>query len=172
MVQYVIRFIRVMHSDRDPRQIALGFALGMVLGLTPLFSLHNLIVLLVILFIRVNISAAILSWLVFSAIAYAIDPLFHQFGLFLLTGIEGLKGFWTTLYNTSIIPYSRFNNTIVMGSLVFSIIALYPMYVAGRTMVVKYRETFVQRLNRWKFAQALKASSVYRWYTRYSELRG
>lgn len=172
MVTYIIRFIRVLHSDRDPRQIALGFALGMVLGLTPIFSLHNLIVLLVILFFRVNIGAAIVSWLVFSGVAYAVDPLSHRFGLFLLTGVSALQGPWTTLYNAPIVPYTRFNNTIVMGSLILSLFALYPIYLGGRTMLVKYRETVIQRLSRWKIVQVVKASSLYRWYMRYSELRG
>lgn len=172
MVQYVIKFIRVMHSDRDPRQISLGFALGMVAGLTPISSLHNLLVLLAILFFRVNISAAILSWMFFSVVAFLVDPFFHRFGLFLLTGIGALQDFWTTLYNVPIIPYTRFNNTIIMGSFIFSLLVFYPIYLGGHIMVVKYRETFLERLNRWKIVQVLKASSLYKWYTRYSELRG
>jgi len=31
MVRYVIKLIKVMHSDTDPRQIALGFSLGMII---------------------------------------------------------------------------------------------------------------------------------------------
>jgi uncharacterized protein (TIGR03546 family) len=172
MIASIIRFIRVLHSDRDPRQIAIGFALGLILGLTPIFSLHNLIVLLIILFFRVNIGAAILSWLVFSGVAYAVDPLSHQFGLLLLTGVGGLQGLWTTLYNAPIVPYTRFNNTVLMGSLIIALIALYPVYLGGRTMLVKYRETVVERLSRWKIVQVVKASSLYRWYMRYSELKG
>ena len=172
MIQQIIGLIRIIHSETDPRQISLGFALGMIPGLTPLTSLHNLLVLLAILFFRVNIGAAMLSWGVFKILAYALDPLFHQIGLFLLTGVASLQGLWTTLYNAPLVPYTRFNNSIVMGSLVFSLLAFYPVYWGGRFMVVKYRETLMERFNRLRIVQVFRASDLYKWYSRYSKLKG
>ncbi len=172
MIQQIIGLIRIIHSETDPRQISLGFALGMIPGLTPLTSLHNLLVLLAILFFRVNIGAAMLSWGVFKILAYALDPLFHQIGLFLLTCVAFLQGLWTTLYNAPLVPYTRFNNSIVMGSLVFSLLAFYPVYWGGRFMVVKYRETLMERFNRLRIVQVFRASDLYKWYSRYSKLRG
>ena len=172
MIQQIIGLIRIIHSETDPRQISLGFALGMIPGLTPLTSLHNLLVLLAILFFRVNIGAAMLSWGVFKILAYVLDPLFHQIGLFLLTGVAFLQGLWTTLYNAPLVPYTRFNNSIVMGSLVFSLLAFYPVYWGGRFMVVKYRETWMERFNRLRIVQVFRASDLYKWYSRYSKLRG
>ena len=172
MIQQIIGLIRIIHSETDPRQISLGFALGMMPGLTPLTSLHNLLVLLAILFFRVNIGAAMLSWGVFKILAYALDPLFHQIGLFLLTGVASLQGLWTTLYNAPLVPYTRFNNSIVMGSLVFSLLAFYPVYWGGRFMVVKYRETWMERFNRLRIVQVFRASDLYKWYSRYSKLKG
>lgn len=172
MIRYIIKLISVMHSDTDPRQISLGFSLGMILGLTPFYSIHNLIVLLAVLLFCVNISASILSLAVFSILAFLLDPVFHQIGLFILTGIGSLEGLWTFLYNAPLIPYTCFNNTVVMGSLIFSLLAFYPLYWGGRAMVVKYREAFMERFNRWKIVQLLKASSLYRWYSRYSSMKG
>ena len=172
MIQQIIGLIRIIHSETDPRQISLGFALGMIPGLTPLTSLHNLLVLLAILFFRVNIGAAMLSWGVFKILAYALDPLFHPIGLFLLTGVAFLQGLWTTLYNAPLVPYTRFNNSIVMGSLVFSLFAFYPVYWGGRFMVVKYRETLMERFNRLRIVQVFRASDLYKWYSRYSKLKG
>ncbi|MCJ7748215.1 MAG: TIGR03546 family protein [Desulfobacterales bacterium] len=172
MIQQIIGLIRIIHSETDPRQISLGFALGMIPGLTPLTSLHNLLVLLAILFFRVNIGAAMLSWGVFKILAYALDPLFHQIGLFLLTGVAFLQGLWTTLYNAPLVPYTRFNNSIVMGSLVFSLLAFYPVYWGGRFIVVKYRETLMERFNRLRIVQVFRASDLYKWYSRYSKLKG
>ena len=172
MIQQIIGLIRIIHSETDPRQLSLGFALGMIPGLTPLTSPHNLLVLLAILFFRVNIGAAMLSWGVFKILAYALDPLFHPIGLFLLTGVAFLQGLWTTLYNAPLVPYTRFNNSIVMGSLVFSLFAFYPVYWGGRSMVVKYRETLMERFNRLRIVQVFRASDLYKWYSRYSKLRG
>jgi uncharacterized protein (TIGR03546 family) len=172
MIQQVISLIRLMHSETDPRQISMGFALGMIPGLTPFMSLHNILVLLILLFIRANISAAILSWAVFSLLAFALDPLFHQFGLFLLTGVSALQGVWTSLYNAPLVPYTKFNNSVLMGSLIVSLLAFYPVYWGGRIMVVKYRETVMDRLNRLKIVHVFRASSLYKWYSRYSQLSG
>jgi uncharacterized protein (TIGR03546 family) len=172
MIQQIIGLIRMMHSETDPRQISLGFGLGMIPGLTPLTSPHNLLVLLALFFFRVNISAAILSWGVFKILAFALDPLFHQIGLFFLTSVEFLQGLWTSLYNAPLIPYTRFNNSIVMGSLIFSLIAFYPIYWGGKVMVLKYRETLMARFNRLKIVNVFRASNLYKWYSRYSRLRG
>ena len=168
MIQTIISLIRVMHSETDPRQISLGFALGMIPGLNPFTSPHNL---LVILFVRVNIGAAMLSWAAFGILAYALDPLFHQIGLFILTGVGSLQGLWTALYNAPLVPYTRFNNSVVMGSLIFSLLAFYSVYLGGRLMVVKYRETLMEHFNRLKIVQVFKASDVYKWYSRYSKAR-
>jgi len=161
-----------MHSDTDPRQISLGFSLGMILGLTPLSSPHNVFVLLAILFFRVNIAAAILSFGVFGILAFLLDPLFNLIGVSILTQTDILLGFWTSLYNAPLFPYTRFNNSVVMGSLIFSLVAFFPVYWGGKTMVIKYRETFMERFNQWKITQLFKASSLYRWYARYSALKG
>ena len=104
-------------------------------------------------------------------LAFALDPLFHRFGLFLLTGVGALQGLWTALYNAPLVPYTNFSNSVLMGSLVFSLLAFYPVYWGGRVMVVKYRETVMERLNRLKIVHAFRASSLYKWYSRYSKLR-
>ncbi|MBW2558938.1 MAG: TIGR03546 family protein [Deltaproteobacteria bacterium] len=172
MLRYLFKLIRAMHSDTDPRQISLGFSLGMILGLTPLYSPHNLIVFLAILFFRVNVGAAILSWGVFSVLAFLLDPAFNQIGMFILAGTGILTGLWTSLYNMTLFPYTRFNNTIVMGSLAFSILASYPVYWGGKLLVLKYRETFMDRFNKWKVIQVLKTSNMYKWYSRYNAMKG
>jgi len=172
MIMPIIKLIRMMHSETDPRQISLGFALGMIPGFTPLTSPHNLLVLLAILIFRVNIGAALLAWGVFKILAYALDPLFHQIGLFLLTRVGFLQGLWTTLYNAPLLPYTGFNNTVVMGSLIFALLAFFPVYWGGKFMIVKYRETLMERFNRLKIVQVFRASSLYKWYSRYSAMRG
>jgi len=172
VVRLIFKLIKIIHSDRDPRQICLGFGLGMIMGLTPLLSPHNLVVLLAILFFRVNISAAILSWAVFSLIAFILDPLFHQFGLIILTKTGFLTGIWTALYNAPLVPYTNFNNSVVIGSLAFSLVAIYPVYLGGLFVVVSYRETLMERFDQWKVFKVVKASSLYRLYVRYNESMG
>jgi hypothetical protein len=69
-------------------------------------------------------------------------------------------------------PYTRFNNSIVMGSLIFSLLAFYLVYWGGKLMILKYRETLMVRFNRLKIVNVFRASNLYKWYSRYSKLRG
>ncbi len=93
------KLLKALHSDAGPWSLAFGIMLGMVFGLTPLLNLHNLLVLFVALFSRVNLSTFFLSWGVFSLFALMLDPLMNNLGETILTG-QSLQGVWTWLYNT------------------------------------------------------------------------
>ncbi len=123
------KFIKVLRSAASPKQIAWGFALGAIPGLTPLNSLHNAVVLILLIILNVNITSAILAFLIYSLIAWIFDPLFHTIGYFLLVDIAALKSMLTALYNAPIAPLTRFNNTVVMGSFVSSLILLMPNFL-------------------------------------------
>jgi len=59
------KLLRALNSETDPAQIALGACFGFVMGLTPLFSLHNLVVLFLALVLRANLMAFLLSLTLF-----------------------------------------------------------------------------------------------------------
>ncbi len=136
----------------------------MIIGLTPVWSLHNLIVLVLLIIINVNLGMAIFSFLLFSAFAYLFDPLFHSLGFWILVDIPALKELWTSMYNTPIIALTRFNNTVVMGSLVVSLLLLVPAYFAAKWFVVYYREHIDAKMQKLKIVQAVKGSKIYNLY--------
>jgi uncharacterized protein (TIGR03546 family) len=90
----------------------------------------------------------------------------------ILVKVNMLEGVWSALYNAPLIPYTRFNNSIVMGSLIFSLVIFYPVYRGGTFLVIEYRDIFMERLNQWKVVHIFKASNLYKLYSRYSELKG
>lgn len=158
------KLLKALSSGESPSQIAGGFILGMILGLTPFWSLHNLVVILLIIIIRVNISMAIFSWLFFSVFAYLLDPLFHSLGYWLLVDVTALKGLWTGMYNTSGLPLTRFNNTVVLGSLVSSLVLLAPMFFLAKKGVILYREKIHDRVQKLKIVKIVKSSGIYSLY--------
>jgi len=166
------KFIGVLRSGAKPGEIAWGFALGAVLGLTPFRGAHTVIVILLICVLRVNVSAAVFSWLVFSLLAYLLDPVFHSLGFAVLTGIPALIPFWTSLYNAPIAPLTRFNNTVLMGSLVVSVLLLVPNFLFFKWFVVRYRESWNAKVKKLKLVQSLNASSLVQWYFKVRELGG
>ncbi len=163
MLRLIARLLRVLSSETNPAQISLGFCFAMVAGLTPLFSLHNLAVLLLVLILRVNLSAFLLGLAVFSGFAYLLDPVFHWNGLQILTA-PALEGLWTSLYNSTFWRLTRFNNTIVMGSLIFSIAFFLPLYFLSNFLILRYRTHVLAWVEKTRLMQFFKASKVYQLY--------
>lgn len=171
MVRTIAKLLRVLNSETEPGQISLGFCFALVAGLTPLWSLHNLVVLLLVLILRVNLSAFLLGLLFFSGLAYLLDPLFHRLGLALLTA-GSLEGLWTSLYNSTLWRLERFNNSIVMGSLVFSLAAFVPFYLLSNMLIRRYRAHILAWVQKTRLMQMFKASRLYNAYQSISGFGG
>lgn len=163
MLKIFLKFIKVLNSENDPHQISLAFCFAMVAGFTPIFSLHNIIVLLLVLILRINMSGFILGLIVFSGIAYLLDPVFHRLGLFILKA-GPLEGLWTTLYGSTIWRLENYNNSITMGSLVVSILLFFPAYIIFNKLIINYRDKVKAFIEKLKIVQALKASKIYSIY--------
>ncbi len=171
MLRAIARVLRVLNSETDPAQVGLALSFSMIAGLTPLLSLHNLLVLLLVLLLRVNLSTFIVGLAFFSGVAYLLDPLFHILGLSVLTA-GPLEGFWTALYNSTVFRLEKFNNSVMMGSLLFSLIFFVPLLLLAKWAVLRYREHVLAWVKRTRVMQALMASRLYRAYESISAAGG
>src|SRR5215216_3444231 len=134
MIRMTAQLLKVLNSETEPGQISLAFCFAMVAGFTPFMSLHNLIVLFLVLVIRVNLSAFLLALAVLKAVGFALDPMFHRIGVGILT-MPSLEPLWTSLYNSTIWRIEHFNNSIVMGSLVASLVLFVPLYLVSNRLI-------------------------------------
>ena len=171
LLKQLFNFIRLLNSDQGTNQIAAGIAVGFVLGMTPFFSLQSILIFILMFIFRIQIGAALLSAFFFSFAAWILDDVFHIVGSKIFEA-QALNGLFTTLYNMPIIPYTRFNNTIVMGSGVLAILLSPIVYVFAKGLVEKYRATVVARFKQTKFWHAFKATTIYKWYSSYESLYG
>ncbi|MGE4132536.1 MAG: TIGR03546 family protein [Bdellovibrionales bacterium] len=169
ILKQLFGFIKLLNSETGHNQIAAGIACGFILGMTPSLSLQTLLVFLVIFFFRVQAGAAFLAAFFFKFAAYLLDPVFHAVGSSVLE-IPSLQGLYTTLYNMPIVPLTRFNNTIVMGSGVVTVICFPFVFFGSRVLVMKYRVTVVEKFKQTKLWKAIKATSLYNWYYKYDNL--
>ena len=163
LIKMIQSLVGALHSEGTPGQLALGIALGSIMGLTPLMSVHNAMVFAAIVLLNVSFAGGMLGWALFVPIGFLLDPLFDWIGHQLLLA-ESLRGLWTSLYNMPIVPLTNFNNTIVLGSLVFSLLLLVPLFFATRWAVARYRATVGARVRQSKFYRAVMASKVYNVY--------
>jgi uncharacterized protein (TIGR03546 family) len=152
-----------LHSEGTPGQLALGIALGSILGLTPLLNIHNAVVFAALVLLNVSFAGGMLGWALFVPVGFLLDPLFDWIGHSLLLA-PSLRGLWTSLYNTPVVPLTNFNNTIVLGSLVFALLLFVPLFLAARYGVTRYRATVGERVRQSRFYRALTASKLYNYY--------
>ena len=121
-------------------------------------------VLALIIVLNVSLAGAILGWALFVPVGFLLDPAFDWIGRTLLLGTPALQPLWTALYNVPVVPLTNFNNTIVLGSLVFAAILWLPLFLATRWGVVRYRATVAERVKRSAWYRAVAASKLYNLY--------
>lgn len=157
--------VATLHSEGSPRQVALGFALGASLGLTPLVNVHNGIVVLLLCVLNVSFGAGMLAWLVCTPVGFLLDPLFDRVGQFLLLGTPSLTPVWTSWYNMAGMPWTNFNNSVVLGSVVCWLVLFAPTAFAARWGLRRYRATYAATFESSRYMRAVKASRLYNVWT-------
>ena len=163
MIRQIVKLLRILNSETAPINISLAICFGMMVGFTQMWSIHNLIILFIVLFFRVNLSAFILGTLVFKSLSFLFNGIFHQIGLALLTA-DFYKDIGTYLYNTTFWKFDRINNTIIVGSMVVSIIGFLPMLFLLNILIKKYRKHVLSYVRKTKIAKAMMSSDIYHYY--------
>ncbi|QBY03603.1 TIGR03546 family protein [Thalassotalea sp. HSM 43] len=163
MLTLLAKFFKALNSESSPRQIALAVALGMIVGLTPTLSLHNVLLLLIAFLLRINLSAFFVSIAVFSILSLLLATPMALLGDSLLLS-QHLQAFWQSLYQVDVLKLAHFHNTLTLGSLVSAIIAFIPVYFLATLLVQRYRHHMMQFIERFKVVQMLKGSRFYKVY--------
>ncbi len=168
MLNMFLKLIKALNSHASPWQLAFAIAFGLIIGLSPMYSLHNLLILLLVFLFRVNISAFFLSVAFFTAVAYLIDVKAIALGEYLLTHPE-YKSLWTGLYQSSFWQLSHFNHTLTLGSLLIALALFLPVLLLSRFLIVAYRHKFMTWFNRLKVVEILKTNKLYMLYQTFSD---
>jgi uncharacterized protein (TIGR03546 family) len=170
ILKQIFDFLRLLNSETGTRPIAWGVVCGMILGFTPAFSIQTLLVIVLLFFFRIQIGAAMVSAVLFKSLSFFLDGVFDPAGRAVLE-LSVLQGLFTTLFNMPLVPLTRFNNSIVMGSAVVALALVIPMYLISKTLIAQYREQVVARIRATKLFRALQSTKFYSWYVKYEQLR-
>lgn len=163
LLKLIQSIIKTLHSEGTPGQVAAGIALGSALGLTPLVNVHNLVIFSLVVLLNVSFGGGMLGWALFVPLGFILDPVFDRVGAALLTAMS-LRPLWTSLYNTPLVPYTNFNNTVMLGSLVSWLVLAVPIFFAARYGVARYRASIGERVRQSRLYKAVTASQAYNWY--------
>jgi uncharacterized protein (TIGR03546 family) len=171
LTKQIINLIKLLHSDSGQNQIASGLAFGVFLGFAPFLSLQTILVLFIVFIFRVQLGAAFLSAFFFKFVAYLLDPIADMIGQATLEN-PALRGLWKTMYNVPLLPMTRFNNSINMGSFIISLFLCPILFFVFKKLIVQYRLTIVHRIENTKWWKGFKATKFYLWYAKYNDLYG
>jgi uncharacterized protein (TIGR03546 family) len=163
ILKFLQQLLKALNSDGTPGQVGMGMAIGLAFGLTPLASMHNLVILAIAMLTTVSFPGVMLGWAVAVPLGFALDPLFDRVGMALLMN-DSLAPFFTWVVNTPVIALSRLNNSIVLGSLVVWVLLIVPAYFLFRFLVARYRVHVFAHIQKWRIVQALKTSKIYSVY--------
>ena len=163
ILKFLQSLIKALNSDGTPGQVAMGMAIGLAFGLTPLLSLHNVVVLAVAMLTTVSFPGVMLGWFIAVPLGFVLDPLFDRVGMALLTN-DALTPLWVWIVNTPVVSLSKLNNTIVLGSLTVWLLALIPAFLVFRVLVVRYRAQVLVRVQQLRLYQFVRASKAWRFY--------
>lgn len=163
MFLHLIRPVRLLTKvfavAATPRQLALGFALGMLIGLVPKGNLTAAALTVVFLGTRVNLGTGLAGAVLFSWIGMLTDPLTHRIGAALLTQAS-LEPMWAWLYQLPLAPWTALNNTVVLGSLLLGLWLFYPVFRLTELIVRRCQPWAVEKLGKYRIIERLWGTEI------------
>ncbi|WP_345976310.1 TIGR03545 family protein [Sulfurimonas sp. HSL3-7] len=169
-MEFIKKLFKALNSAQHPWQVTLAITLGMVAGLTPMSGTQTLLILFVVFLLNIHIGLFFAASALFAGIAYIFDPWMEQLGYMLLTS-ESLKELYTAWYNNGLLRLSHFNNTLVMGATVLSLLLALPLFFGLNVTISLYRDRIAAYLNgnKWLsrlgiFKVSTKKEPIIRWW--------
>ncbi|HUT90400.1 MAG TPA: TIGR03546 family protein [Thermoguttaceae bacterium] len=150
---------RLFTAAGTPRQLALGLAMGMLIGLVPKGNLTAVLLAVILLASRVNLGAGMIGAALFSWVGMLVDPLSHRIGQAFLTH-ESLQPTWAYLYDLPLAPWTALNNTVVLGSLLLGLWLFYPVYRLSELAFAHGQPRVVDWLKKYRIGQLLGGAEM------------
>lgn len=138
MLDFLIKILKAINSNSHPGEIAHAVCCGMMLGFLPKDNALWVLLTVFFVFLRINKVFFVISTVLFSFLATLFDPLFDKIGYFLLN-IDFATPFFSMLLEIPFVVFTKFNNTIVFGALISSIVLYVPVYGIVRLWLRTWR---------------------------------
>lgn len=140
--------LKAMVMESTPRQMSLGLALGVCVGLVPKGNLLAITLGVLLAATRVNLAIASCAIVVCAFGSGYLDSFFDQVGGFVLQ-ISWLQGMYTEMANMPFMPWTDYNNSIVMGSFVIGLLLIWPVHRLSRPVFEKYSAKLAKHARHW-----------------------
>lgn len=145
MIKTIARFIVALNANTRPAGLAAGAAVGLLLALVPGGNLLWIALFLVTFFLKINMAAQFLVMGLARLLVPLADPLLDRLGWLVLTAPR-LQGLLASLARMPVVPWTRFNDTVVMGGLVAGLALWLPAFLLFLLLVLLYRRTLREKV--------------------------
>ena len=139
-LQYLkpVRYLwRLFAADGSPRQVAMGIALGVMIGLVPKGNLIAVGLAVLLLGLRVNVGSGLFVAFLVSLLSSHLDVLTHRIGIRVLSQpvVYDRLAAW---YELPLVPWTSLNNTVVMGGALLGLALFYPIFHVGESLLSRW----------------------------------
>jgi uncharacterized protein (TIGR03546 family) len=158
MIKMIISFLKALNSGTKPEELSLASVIAMFAAFT-LTPFNFLFYLFLILVLNANTSMFFLMLVFFKAISLAVDPAGDTIGYAVLTAPPLLPVF-TRLAALPAAPFTRFNNTLIMGGFIMALIAAVPVWLGTRSFILYYRKNLQAKIEKSKIVKVLNLAPL------------
>jgi len=150
-----IRFLfKALVIESTPTQMSYGLALGVLIGIVPKGNLLAIGLGFCIAATRVNLAITACAAVTLTFASSWFDTTFDQVGQYVLTQ-PSMRGFWEAAYDTPMMPWTDFHNSIVMGSFVCGVLLIWPVQRVSRPVFQKYSAKLSRHIRHWWITKIL-----------------
>jgi len=159
MLKSIGNLIMALNGNLKKSQIAAGVAWGVLLGLVPLSNPFGIVLFICSFFFTHNHGAKIFGMAIVKILSMMILPALDVLGWQILN-IDSLQPLFTTMYNMPFVPFTKFNNTLVMGGLAAGIVLWLPVFVLFMVLIPLYRNHLAPKIRESKFVKKLAETPI------------
>lgn len=138
MFPYLKKLLLALNSNAHPGDIAHAVSCALLLAFVPKGNLLWPFLFFLMVFMRMNKGAFFLAFVLFSFAVPFADSVSEGLGYTILS-VKAFHPAFAAMYDVPFVGLTRFNNTMVAGSLALGLIAYAPAYFLARSFVTFWR---------------------------------
>ena len=153
-LKWIISTVAALNSNKKVGELAAGVSFAFMLALIPSGNLLWPVLLFITMFLKVHQGMEFIWLAIFKLIVPIFDPLLNPIGYAILT-FNPLRPLFIKLNNIPLMPFTDFNNTLVIGGFVIGILLFVPLFIIFKVLVEKYRD---------KYKEKVENSAFFKWF--------
>jgi uncharacterized protein (TIGR03546 family) len=157
LLKAIGKLIVALNGNIKKSQIAAGLAWGVLLGCIPGGSIFGIVLFLVSFFFSHHHWSKIFLMVILKLLS----PFFIYWVDFIgweILHFDAFLPFFTSMYNMPFVPFTKFNNTLVMGGLALGVVLWLPSFLIFLALIPLYRNYIAVKIRNSKIVKALAKS--------------